>query len=154
MKGTNDMKPKNRRYCATISACESCKALLRVVILGALLLPCVSTTQAQVYGVARKTTVVSGPHGTAAVSKTAVVSGPSGVATVNKTAVVSGPNGTAVVSKTAVVSTGGMPHGYIAVLPGGYRPVTVSGVRYYTVGGVYYRPQMYQGRTVYVAVRL
>jgi hypothetical protein len=47
-----------------------------------------------------------------------------------------------------------MPHGYIAVLPGGYRAVTVSGARYYTVGGIYYRPQMYQGRTVYVAVRL
>jgi hypothetical protein len=148
------MKPKSSRYRATSSARESAKALLRVVIFGALLLLSVSATLAQVYGVARKTTVVSGPHGTAAVSKTAVVSGPSGVATVNKTAVVSGPNGTAVVSKTAVVSTGGMPHGYIAVLPGGYRPVTVSGVRYYTVGGIYYRPQMYQGRTVYVAVRL
>jgi hypothetical protein len=47
-----------------------------------------------------------------------------------------------------------MPHGYIAVLPGGYRAVTISGVRYYSVGSIYYRPQIYQGRTVYVAVRL
>jgi hypothetical protein len=40
------------------------------------------------------------------------------------------------------------------VMPVGYRSVTVSGVRYNTVGGIYYRPQMYQGHTVYVAVRL
>jgi nitrate reductase NapE component len=123
----------------TISARERSKTVVRVAILGVALLPSVSVAMAQVYGVARKTTVVSGPNGTAAVSKTAVVSG---------------PNGTAAVNKTTVVSGGGMPHGYIAVLPGGYRAVTVSGTRYYTVGGVYYRPQMYQGRTVYVAVRL
>jgi hypothetical protein len=116
-----------------------CKTVVRVAILAVALVPGASVAMAQVYGVARKTTVVSGPHGTAAVSKTAVVSG---------------PNGTAAVNKTTVVSGGGMPHGYIAVLPGGYRAVTVSGARYYTVGGVYYRPQMYQGRTVYVAVRL
>jgi hypothetical protein len=53
---------------------------------------------AQVYGVAKNTTVVSGPNGTVAVSKTTVVAG-----------------GTA------------LSHGYIAVLPGGYRAVTVSG---------------------------
>ena len=64
------------------------------------------------------------------------------------------PNGTAAVNKTTVVSGGGMPHGYIAVLPGGYRAATISGVRYYSVGSIYYRPQIYQGRTVYVAVRL
>lgn len=133
------MKSTTSRNPRMIGICEASKSLVRAVIFSALLLLCVSATLAQVYGVARKTTVVSGPNGTAAVSKTAVVSG---------------PNGTAVVNKTAVVSTGGMPHGYIAVLPGGYHPVTVSGVRYYTVGGIYYRPQMYQGRTVYVAVRL
>jgi hypothetical protein len=76
----------------------------------------VSVALAQVYGVAKKTTVVSGPNGTVAVSKTTVVAG-----------------------------GGTLPHGYIAVLPGGYHAVTVSGVRYYTVGGIYYRPQIYQG---------
>jgi hypothetical protein len=133
------MKPTISRYRGKISARERSKGLVRAAILGAVLLPSVSVALAQVYGVARKTTVVSGSNGTAAVSKTAVVSG---------------PNGTAAVNKTTVVSGGGMPHGYIAVLPGGYRPVTVSGLRYYTVGGIYYRPQIYQGRTVYVAVRL
>ncbi len=133
------MKPTIRQCCWTVSARERSKALVRAAILGVMLLPSVSVALAQVYGVAKKTTVVSGPNGTAAVSKTTVVSG---------------PNGTAAVNKTTVVSGGGMPHGYIAVLPGGYRAVTVSGVRYYTVGGIYYRPQMYQGQTVYVAVRL
>jgi hypothetical protein len=133
------MKPTSSRDRVTTSARAPSKALLKAVIFGAFLLPCVSATPAQVYGVARRTTVVSGPNGAAAV---------------NKTAVVSGPNGTAAVKQTTVVSTGGMPHGYIAALPGGYRAVTISGARYYTVGGIYYRPQMYQGRTVYVAVRL
>jgi hypothetical protein len=134
------MKPTIRRCRWTVSARERSRALVRVAaILGVMLLPGGSVALAQVYGVAKKTTVVSGPNGTAAVSKTTVVSG---------------PHGTAAVNKTTVVSGGGMPHGYIAVLPGGYRAVTVSGVRYYTVGGIYYRPQMYQGRTVYVAVRL
>jgi glycine/D-amino acid oxidase-like deaminating enzyme len=136
-KDHNDMKPTISRYHGTISARELCKALVRAAILGAVLLPSVSVALAQVYGVAKKTTVVSTPHGTAAVSKTTVV----------------GAGGTA--SKTTVVTTGGaLPHGYIAVMPGGYRAVTVSGVRYYTVGGIYYRPQIYQGRTVYVVVRL
>jgi hypothetical protein len=121
----------------TTGASERSKTLVRTAILGAVLLSSVSVARAQVYGVAKKTTVVSTPHGTAAVTKTTVV----------------GAGGTA--SKTTVVSTGGaMPHGYIAVLPGGYRAVTISGVRYFTVGGIYYRPQIYQGRTVYVAVRL
>jgi hypothetical protein len=119
------MKPTISRHRGTIIARERSKALVRAAILGALLLPSVSVVRAQVYGVARSTTVVSTPHGTAAVTKTTVVAG-----------------------------GGALPHGYIAVLPGGYRVVTVSGVRYYTVGGIYYRPQMYQGRTVYVAVRL
>jgi hypothetical protein len=117
---------------------DGINTLVRTAILGAVLLPCVCVAQAQVYGVARKTTLVRGPNGNvAAASKTTVV----------------GAGGTA--SKTTVVSTGGaLPHGYVAVMPGGYRPVTISGVHYYTVGGIYYRPQMYQGRTVYVAVRL
>jgi hypothetical protein len=119
------MKPTISRCRWTISAPERNKAhLVRAAVLGAVLLSSVSVVLAQVYGVARKTTVVSGPNGTVAASKTTVVSG------------------------------GSLPHGYIAVLPGGYRAVTVSGARYYTVGGVYYRPQIYQGRTVYVAVRL
>ncbi len=119
------MKPTIIRDGGTIRARERTKALVRAAILGAVLLPTVSVALAQVYGVARKTTVVSGPNATVAVSKTTVVAG-----------------------------GGSLPHGYIAVLPGGYRAVTVSGVRYYTVGGIYYRPQIYQGRTVYVAVRL
>jgi hypothetical protein len=131
------MRPTISRYRRTIGARERRKILVRTAILGAMLLSSVSVARAQVYGVAKKTTVVSTPHGTAAVTKTTVV----------------GAGGTA--SKTTVVSTGGaMPHGYIAVLPGGYRAVTVSGVHYYTAGGIYYRPQIYQGRTVYVAVRL
>jgi hypothetical protein len=124
-KDDNDMKPTTSQYCVTISACERSKALVRAAILGAVLLPSVSVAMAQVYGVAKKTTVVSGPNRTVVASKTTVVAG-----------------------------GGALPHGYIAVMPGGYRAVTVSGARYYTVGGIYYRPQIYQGRTVYVAVRL
>ncbi len=132
------MKPPTRRYRGTISTRELSIYLMRVAILGALLLPSVSIARAQVYGVAKSTTVVRGPNGNvAAVSKTTVVTG----------------GGTA--TKTTVVTGGStLPHGYIAVLPGGYHAVYVSGVRYYTVGGIYYRPQMYQGRTVYVAVHL
>jgi hypothetical protein len=130
------MKTTISRYRGTISGRERSKALVRAAILGAVLLPSVSVALAQAYGVARSTTVVRGPNGTVAASKTTVVAG-------------------GAVSKTTVVAGGGaLPHGYIAVLPGGYRAVTVSGVRYYTVGGVYYRPQIYQGHTVYVAVRL
>jgi hypothetical protein len=129
----------------TISRCRGMKSaheltrfFVRAAILGAVLLPSVFTARAQVYGVARSTTVVRGPNGNvAAASKTTVVTG----------------GGTA--TKTTVVTGGStLPHGYIAVLPGGYHAVTVSGVRYYSVGGVYYRPQMYQGHTVYVVVRL
>ena len=132
------MKPTISGYPGPISARERSKFLVRAAILGAVLLAGVSIAQAQVYGVAKSTTVVRGPNGNvAAASKTTVVTG----------------GGTA--TKTTVVAGGStLPHGYIAVLPGGYHPVTVSGVRYYTVGGIYYRPQMYQGRTVYVAVRL
>lgn len=142
------MKRITSRYCRTISARELGKFVVRTAILAAVLLSGVSIARAQAYGVAKSTTVVRGPNGNvAAASKTTVVAGGGAV---HKTTVVAAP------SKTTVVVAGGgaMPHGYIAVLPGGYRAVTVSGVRYYTVGGVYYRPQIYQGRTVYVAVRL
>ena len=82
------------------------------------------TAGAQVYGVARRTTVV---HGS---------------------------SGTAVRSTTVVAGRPGLPSGYIAVLPGGYRAVVVRGARYYTVGGVYYRATFYQGRTVYVRTHI
>lgn len=101
------------------------KVLVSAALLGALLLSSVSVALAQVYGVARRTTVVRGPNTTVVASRTTVVAG-----------------------------GGGLPHGYIAVLPGGYRAVYVSGVRYYTVGSVYYRPQIYGGRTVYVRVHI
>jgi len=133
------MNPTISRYRWTISVREPSKALVRAAILGAVLLPSVSVALAQVYGVSKKTTVVRGPNGNvAAASKTTVVAG----------------GGSASKSTVVVAGGGALPHGYIAVLPGGYRAVTVSGVRYYTVGGIYYRPQMYQGHTVYVAVRL
>ena len=132
------MKATTGRCREMMSARKLSKGLVRAVILAAVLLPSMSIARAQVYGVAKSTTVVRGPNGNvAAASKTTVVTG----------------GGTA--TKTTVVAGGStLPHGYIAVLPGGYRMVTVSGVRYYTVGGVYYRPQMYQGRTMYVVVRL
>jgi hypothetical protein len=138
-KDHSDMNPTISRYRWTISVREPSKALVRAAILGAVLLPSVSVALAQVYGVSKKTTVVRGPNGNvAAASKTTVVAG----------------GGSASKSTVVVAGGGALPHGYIAVLPGGYRAVTVSGVRYYTVGGIYYRPQMYQGHTVYVAVRL
>jgi hypothetical protein len=107
------------------NACQRCKSLIGAALLVALLLSCVSVARAQVYGVARRTTVVRGPNTTVVAHRTTVVAG-----------------------------GGGLPHGYIAVLPAGYRAVYVSGVRYYTVGGVYYRPQIYAGRTTYVRVHI
>jgi hypothetical protein len=104
---------------------ERSKALVSTALLVTLLLSSVSVALAQVYGVARRTTVVRGPNRTVVARQTAVVTG-----------------------------GGGLPHGYIAVLPAGYRAVYVSGVRYYTVGGVYYRPQIYGGRTTYVRVHI
>jgi hypothetical protein len=77
-----------------------------------------------------------------------------GVAT-RRTVVTTGS--TTVARRTTVVTTGGHPAlcpGCIGTLPGGYRAVVVSGTRYYVVGGIYYRPQFYQGRTVYVRVRI
>lgn len=103
---------------------ERSTAMVGILLL-AILLSSVSVAQAQVYGVARRTTVVRGPNTTVVARQTAVVTG-----------------------------GGGLPRGYIAVLPTGYRQVYVSGVRYYTVGGVYYRPQIYGGRTTYVVVHL
>lgn len=101
------------------------KSLFAFPVLIALLLSSVSVVLAQVYGVHRRTAVVSGPNRTVVAHQTTVVHG-----------------------------GGGLPHGYIAALPGGYRAVVVSGARYYTVGGIYYRPQMYGGRTVYVRVHI
>ena len=45
-----------------------------------------------------------------------------------------------------------LPRGYVAVIPGGYRPMFYGGYNCYYVGGVYYRPEFYQGSTVYVIV--
>jgi hypothetical protein len=104
---------------------NSSKALAGAALLVALLISTAPVATAQVYGVARRTTVVSGPNRTVVARQTTVVHG-----------------------------GGGLPHGYIATLPHGYRQVYVSGVRYYTVGGVYYRPQMYGGRTTYVVVHI
>lgn len=101
------------------------KSLFAFPVLVALLLSSVSVVLAQVYGVHRRTAVVSGPNRTVVAHQTTVVHG-----------------------------GGGLPHGYIAALPGGYRAVYVSGARYYTVGGIYYRPQIYGGRTVYVRVHI
>lgn len=81
--------------------------------------------KAQVYGVARRTTVVSGSGGTVVAGSTTVVR----------------PGTT-------------LPAGYYCCLPAGYRVVHVHGVRYYTVGGIYYQPRFYSGRTVYVRVRI
>jgi hypothetical protein len=161
------MKPITIQRGATKSVLDRTTILLKAAILGAALVSCVSVTQAQAYGVARRTTVAQGPNGTVAASRTTVASGPNGTVAATRTVVgngghavggsavvVSGNNVNTVNRSTVVVAGGGMPHGYVAVMPTGYRMVTVSGARYYTVGGVYYRPQMYQGRTVYVAVRL
>lgn len=101
------------------------KAILGASLLVAILASTVSVALAQIYGVSRRTAVVSGPNRTVVAHQTTVVRG-----------------------------GGGLPHGYIAVLPVGYRAVYVSGVRYYTVGGVYYRPKIYGGRTTYVRVHI
>jgi hypothetical protein len=146
------MKPTITQCRRTMSGRERSIVLVRAAILGAMLLSSAHLALAQVYGVARSTTVVRGPNGNvAAASKTTVVAG--GGSASKSTVVVAG-GGSASHSTVVVAGGGALPHGYIAVLPGGYRAVTVSGVRYYTVGGIYYRPQMYQGHTVYVTVRL
>lgn len=45
-----------------------------------------------------------------------------------------------------------LPRGYVAVVPAGYRMAWYGGYNCYYVGGVYYRPEFYQGSTVYVIV--
>ena len=80
------MKRTMRRCRGMISARELSKFLVRAAVFGAVLLLCVSVTRAQVYGVAKSTTVVKGPNGNvAAASKTTVVTGGG---TVTKTTVV------------------------------------------------------------------
>lgn len=119
---TNELSDGNQ---GIASASAKRTLLFTTIIVGALMLGSASVAMAQVYGVARRTTVVRGPNTTVVASRTTVVTG-----------------------------GGGLPHGYIAALPGGYRAVYVSGARYYTVGGIYYRPQIYGGRTVYVRVHI
>jgi uncharacterized protein DUF6515 len=121
----SQMKSTNsRRLGKSENTCGRSKTLLGATLLGGLLLSSMCVAMAQVYGVRR-------------------------------TAVVHGPNTTVVAGKNTVVAGGAvLPHGYIAVLPNGYKTVTVAGVRYYTVGGVYYRPKIYEGRTVYVVAHV
>lgn len=120
------MKSTNRlRRGESGNARARMKQMFGAALLNALLLSSVCVALAQVYGV-RRTTVVHGPNTTVVASRGGAV----------------------------VAGGGALPRGYMAALPGGYRAVTVSGVRYYTVGGVYYRPQIYQGRTVYVVVHV
>jgi len=110
------------------------RALLALVLAGFALTAGAARLEAQ-YGVARRTTVVAGPHGAAARSTT----------------VVHGPNEVAAHSTTVVA--GGrpaLPNGYIGTLPAGYRSVMYRGSSCYMAGGVYYRASFYQGRTVYI----
>lgn len=84
-----------------------------------------NVASAQVYGVARRTTVVHGSGGTVVAGSTTVVRG---------------------------ATT--LPAGYYCCLAPGFRIVYVRGVRYYTVGGIYYQPRFYSGQVVYVRVRI
>jgi hypothetical protein len=84
-----------------------------------------------------------------------------GVSTTHRTTVVVAPRPVVVVApppRVVVVAPApvvvALPSGYIAVLPAGYRAVMVGGARYYYVGGIHYQARFYQGRTVYVRVRL
>ncbi len=90
----------------------------------------------------------------ALVSVAAVTAGAQVYGVARRTTVVHGSSGTAVRSTTVVAGRPALPSGYIAVLPGGYRAVVVRGARYYTVGGIYYRATFYQGRTVYVRTHI
>lgn len=89
------------------------------------------TAATRVYGVSTKSTVV--------------------VAAPRPVVVVPPPRVVVVAPAPAVV---GLPAGYIAVIPAGYTIIVVGGARYYYVGGIHYRAEFYQGRTVYVRVRL
>src|SRR6185503_8360073 len=103
---------------------KNCASLLTAAML-LLLLNVVSVRAQSVYGVSTRRTVVS--------------------------------NGsTTVVRKTTVVAGAhpAMCAGCIGVLPVGYRAVVVHGGHYFMVGGIYYRPQFYQGRTVYIRVHI
>lgn len=92
-------------------------------------------------------------YGVPATHHTTVVVAPRPVVVAPHAVVVAPAPHVVVVAPKPVVVVG-LPSGYIAVLPTGYRPVMVGGARYYYVGGIHYRPQFYQGRTVYVRVRL
>ena len=58
---------------------------------------------------------------------------------------VAGPNGVAVVARPLAGT-------YIRTIPVGYRTVVYGGYSCYYVGGIYYRPEFYEGTTVYVVV--
>ena len=51
-----------------------------------------------------------------------------------------------------VGAVGIRPGGFINTIPPGYRMAWYGGYNCYYVGGVYYRPEFYQGSTVYVVV--
>jgi len=90
---------------------------------------------------ARGAVAVRGPHGGGAV---AVRGGYGGRAVAVRGAGYGGV--------TAVAVRPGLPRGYVATIPGGYRRVVYGGYNCYFVGGVYYRPEFYEGTTVYVIV--
>ena len=102
-----------------------------------------------VLGVALNTTVAGAAvrtvYGVPTVHRTTVIVAP---------VVVVAPAPKVVVVAPAPVMVMALPSGYIAVLPAGYKAVMVGGARYYYVGGIHYQARFYQGRTVYVRVRL
>jgi hypothetical protein len=51
-----------------------------------------------------------------------------------------------------VGAVGVRPGGFIRAIPPGYRMMWYGGYNCYYVGGVYYRPEFYQGSTVYIVV--
>jgi hypothetical protein len=110
--------------------CLRNKALLALALAGFALTAGATRLDAQMYGVARRTTVVAGPNG---VARRTTVAGPGGVA--SRTVVAGGRSA--------------LPAGYIGVLPAGYRAMS-GGI--YMAGGIRYRARFYQGRTVYVRI--
>jgi hypothetical protein len=120
------------------AACLPNRGLLALALAGFALTAGATRLDAQMYGVARRTTVVAGPNG---VARRTTVAGPNGVAS---RTTVAGPGGVA--SRTVAA---GLPSGYLGVLPVGYRAV---GGGIYMAGGVRYRARFYQGRTVYVRI--
>jgi hypothetical protein len=107
-------------------------------------------TAAVVVGIAFQSAVTGAAtvYGVAPVRHTAVVVAPAPRPVV----VVPPPRPVVVVAPAPAVVV--LPSGYIAVLPVGYRAVVVGGGHYFLASGVYYQPRFYQGRTVYVRVRL